>query len=627
MATIVQPRIDHTPRSRPAGDVYAAPRSDRARRVVLREVILVLTLVLAYGFFQHETAWNENSRYDLVLALVDDGTTVIDPYHLNTGDKAFYEGHYYSDKAPGSSFLAVPTYAVMRAIGGVFGIAQFEPDVAMQAFVFTASAAPTVWLALLLLRFLRTYVDERWAMAITLAYSLGSIALPFATMYFGHAATTSFLFSAFYVLWRGRDGGTRWRPAAAGFLAGWAVLVDVAAMLGVAALLCYALRRGRWAPVLMTLGAVPPALLLLGYNWVSFGGPLSSGYTNLANSTFAAGMSQGLLGVTLPDPAALNEILFGGRGLLRLSLWLGLAPFGLWAARRREMRGEVALCGVVCLAFFLFNAGYYLPIGGASPGPRFLLPALPFAAVLVALAPASRYVTTLLAAVSVALVGVATVTIPNANEAAAVPLTDIWLPMFVSGRLADTTAWLRWGLPGLLPLLVLVLGAALAAVAAFASTHTSTRAGTAARVAIGALAMLVLCFALPFDPTAMLKSSTPPDDVDLAIVHTGVATVRLSAGQPHALAWAQLENRGGPLEATSVIFSVYDASGEQVWTARHEDVRWLARERKQLNVGWPMRDAEPGEYRFGVALLSVAPRVTFTTVDDAGRVRVEVARP
>jgi hypothetical protein len=626
MATVVEPRIDYSPLSRAAGDASASPRSSGTSRVALREILLALTLFLVYGFFQHAPAWNENSRYDLVLALVDDRTTVIDPYHLNTGDKAFFDGHYYSDKAPGSSFLAVPTYALMRAVGGLFDIDYFEPSVVIQAFVFTASTAPTVVLALLLLRFLRAYVDEWWAIAITLAYALGSIAFPFATMYFGHAATTFFLFAAFYLLWRDGSRGSGWRTIAAGFLAGWAVLVDLAALLGVAALLCYALTRGRSAPLLMIIGAIPPAVMLLAYNWISFGGPLSSGYTNLANSTFSAGMSQGLLGVTLPTPAALNEILFGGRGLLRLSLWFGLAPLGLWAARRRAVRAEVALCGLICLAFVVFNAGYYLPIGGASPGPRFLLPALPFAAVLVALAPASRYVTALLAAVSVGLVGLATATIPNANEAATQPLTDIWLPMFVAGRLADTTAWLRWGLPGALPLALLALGIGVAAAAMYATTRAPATARRAAGVGVVGLAALVIFFGLPLDPTGTLKASGGGprlEAADLAVVHTGVARVRLEDGQPHALAWAQLENRGGLLEATSVMFSVYAPTGEQVWTARHEDVRWFPGERKQLNVGWPMRDAAPGEYRFGIALLTVAPRVSFTSVEDAGRVRVE----
>ena len=57
-----------------------------------RELLLVALLLFCYGFFQQATAWNENSRYDLVRALVDQGTTRIDAYQDNTGDKAFFQG-------------------------------------------------------------------------------------------------------------------------------------------------------------------------------------------------------------------------------------------------------------------------------------------------------------------------------------------------------------------------------------------------------------------------------------------------------------------------------------------------------------------------------------------------------
>ena len=43
-----------------------------------RELLLAALLLFAYGFFQQQPAWNENSRYDLVRALVEEGTTQID---------------------------------------------------------------------------------------------------------------------------------------------------------------------------------------------------------------------------------------------------------------------------------------------------------------------------------------------------------------------------------------------------------------------------------------------------------------------------------------------------------------------------------------------------------------------
>jgi len=47
----------------------------------------------------------------------------------------------------------------------------------------------------------------------------------------------------------------------------------------------------------------------------------------------------------------------------------------LWRLGRRA---ETAVCAAIPLLFLTYNAAYYLPFGGQSPGPRFLVPALPF---------------------------------------------------------------------------------------------------------------------------------------------------------------------------------------------------------------------------------------------------------
>ena len=86
-----------------------------------RDIVLVVLLLFAYGFFQQHPAWNEFSRYDLVRALVEQGTTQIDSYQDNTGDKAFYAGHWYSDKAPGTALLGVPVYVLLSVSNGLAG--------------------------------------------------------------------------------------------------------------------------------------------------------------------------------------------------------------------------------------------------------------------------------------------------------------------------------------------------------------------------------------------------------------------------------------------------------------------------------------------------------------------------
>ena len=57
----------------------------------------------------------QNSVIDLTTAIVEGRTCTIDPYHQNTPDAAFRDGHYYSGMAPGASFLAVPIYFAAKA--------------------------------------------------------------------------------------------------------------------------------------------------------------------------------------------------------------------------------------------------------------------------------------------------------------------------------------------------------------------------------------------------------------------------------------------------------------------------------------------------------------------------------
>ena len=71
------------------------------------------------------------------------------------------------------------------------------------------------------------------------------------------------------------------------------------------------------------------------------------------------------------------------------------------------------MIGGLFLLYLTYNSGYWLPFGGGSPGPRFLIPVLPFLAVPLALAWRRWPATSLaLAAVSTVLMATATVTLP-----------------------------------------------------------------------------------------------------------------------------------------------------------------------------------------------------------------------
>ena len=80
----------------------------------MRSAIFTLLFTL-YAYFYQAGGWNQNSRFDLVRAVTNDHAVRIDPYQRNTGDKALYDGHYYSDKAPNLA-LAAERKAVQASV-------------------------------------------------------------------------------------------------------------------------------------------------------------------------------------------------------------------------------------------------------------------------------------------------------------------------------------------------------------------------------------------------------------------------------------------------------------------------------------------------------------------------------
>jgi hypothetical protein len=68
----------------------------------------------------------------------------------------------------------------------------------------------------------------------------------------------------------------------------------------------------------------------------------------------------------------------------------------------RTHRREALVCSAVGTGFLFLEFGYFLPYGGISPGPRFLVPALPFLALgLAPMFERHRIPTTALALVSI----------------------------------------------------------------------------------------------------------------------------------------------------------------------------------------------------------------------------------
>jgi hypothetical protein len=387
----------------------AHPAGVGTDRVWRRLFVLVgLVLSLSYGYFFSGGGWNQASRFDLVRAVVELGTIRIDRYHENTGDKAERDGHYYCDKAPGVSFMALPVVAAARPILKQLGVrTQSNRGLVYLAFLgtFAASGLPTAAGGLALMWLARRVGAKPLPAALAaIAVGLGTPTFAYAVLFWGHATAGACLIGATAAGVAAGDAEAPRRAFALSVLFG--LLLAVAVMVeypagGAGGLIGFATAFGayrrRQLPGVarlvggVLLGAALPLALLLTYQNAAFGSPFALSYSKVEGWE---GMQEGFFGVTLPKPAVLAELLAGARrGVLWLAPCLFVAPIGFVLAWKRG--GELRLLAAGALAvitfYFLLNASYHYWDGGFTYGPRHVGPALPFLGLGIALsASASR---------------------------------------------------------------------------------------------------------------------------------------------------------------------------------------------------------------------------------------------
>jgi hypothetical protein len=194
------------------------------------EIKIFLTFFLIYSFFVQWATWNEESRFALTRAIVEEKNFEIDSFANQTGDRSYWNGHYYSDKNPGVSFLVSFIYIILKNAGFIEreenkvgkyitlsirgfndkGIPiQYNPNPGLtilisQIFVtIFASSLPSA-LTILLIYKISTYLlqDEKKRMLITFTMGIGTLLFPIAVVFWDHAMATFFAFLSFFILFK-----------------------------------------------------------------------------------------------------------------------------------------------------------------------------------------------------------------------------------------------------------------------------------------------------------------------------------------------------------------------------------------------------------------------------------------
>ena len=511
-------------------------------------IALLATFAIACAWVVQQPGCTEGGHYASLRSLAD-GHATIDRYHWSTCDTSWYHGHFYTAKGPGLALASLPLYVALRSVGGVWnelppadGHLHGIPGKAVWPFTIAIVLSSAVVL-LLLMRRTAEQIEPGLGTTAAVTIALGTMLLPYTTLYASHVPAVTLGFAAFVLLFEERRRAPSLRRVGiAGLLAGLSLVFDLPLGLAAVILAGYAAsRRPRVrCGLAYALGGLAGVTPLLAFNYWAFGSITHQSYDDTVLIAGQTGHDQlganvnGFFGISVPSINVLARLLLLNRGLFVTTPVVAAALLGVVLLfRQRAWRAEAILIVTLTIAYLIYNAGYYQPFGGDSAGPRFLMPILPFLALPLALA-FKRFpvATASLAAISVVTMVAATVTQPmlQADD------TRTWFSSAVHGAFSDS-ALVHLGVHNrtlaILPALLLLLGCL--RIAAGRTTWPALRRGDV-HVAVTALAVwAVLASAAP----PLLSSDLPAaasTALTLALFLAGTALVTLVArGRPQAL--------------------------------------------------------------------------------------------
>jgi len=420
--------------------------------------LLGAVLFFSFIYFFEGGGWNQNSRFDLVRAIVERHTLRIDAYYQNTEDRAYVAGHYYCDKAPGLVFFSLPFALAARPAMRVVGI---DPESPRGAVVLSyvvgvgASALPAALAAVCLFFLGLRFGSAASASAFgAVVMGVGTPLWAYASLFWAHALAGACLIFAFAAALKLREmqnasGDFRW-ALLVGLAAGWATVTEYPAAPASALLAFLALwqawPRGssaRWRVVLGVIVGATICLIVLGTYLNAVFGSFTPGYRYLDSKQFTFMQQRGYLGLTYPHPDRLLKLLFGcSRGLFIASpVMLGAAAGLRLLWKGRTYRAATLVAAAIVAYYFLFNASFYWWKSGLSFGPRYAGASFPLLSIGLPMAweratPAWRKVLMALAVVSL---GVTLIVVSTTSQLAmqdSCPIVHSSWPAFRSGQMA-----------------------------------------------------------------------------------------------------------------------------------------------------------------------------------------------
>lgn len=354
-----------------------------------KEVKIFFTVWFVYLVFLsgYGGNWMANSMLGLTMSVVDNHSLSIDQYVKGNEDNAFFQGHYYSGFAPGSSFLAVPFYFIFKPLINL--IPEFLAVDSNQFRLILLNILASVLIASFFSALISVLVykvsadfskNKKLRILLSFITSFGTLLFLYSTTFDGKIISAFFSFLAFYILFRVKRSKNCKLSYLfyAGLLLGFSVATEYSQFIALVLLSLYLLTFLRDRKVFVFFaGILIPLVFLLVYHQVVFNNPLTTPYAHRAsdyiNSEYYKGFEVSL--------SNFYELLFSSfRGFFFYMPILILSFYGIYLGMKK-FKSEMFLILFIFLGFLAYNALFASDLfrsAGCSFGPRHLIPVIPF---------------------------------------------------------------------------------------------------------------------------------------------------------------------------------------------------------------------------------------------------------
>jgi|GEM_PF-1012517 len=385
------------------------------------EFKIFFTFFIIYLLFAHWVGWNEQSRLLQTIAIVDREKLDITEYANFTGDRSYFNGKYYSDKAPGVSFLLSPIYLLSKIVTNdkyspslenkiVIPDRQFNTTVytdlsegnavhltRILGIIFLSSLTGALIIVLIYKILFENLNDRKIATIVSFIFGVGTLLFSYSSTLFGNIFSLFLVLLSFYLILF-KQGTTNLEFLVGGILLGISVIFDYLTVfislisLVVLSFLYVILREKFKSYKIILIGFIFGMVILPIYNYVAFGNVLTFSWYYIDPDIFPCKYGQTYLEscqqkfepsvfqMQVFQPQQLNQI-----AILLFSAYKGLffySPFLLFSflGFRYLFKKNWLLSVWVLFIFFsylTFNS-IYSWFGGSSFGSRYLIYTLPF---------------------------------------------------------------------------------------------------------------------------------------------------------------------------------------------------------------------------------------------------------